>query len=794
MVWGTSVLDQIRFRIAYRYWMSGLGLFVLLSHSVVADSLFRIKDIRIEGLQRVSVGTVFNYLPAQINDQVDEQMPAAMIQALYATGFFDDVVVKRDGNLLVITVRERPSVATIDVEGNEAIATDDLKAALRDIGLAEGRIFKRAALDRVEQTLRGQYFALGRYGMTVESTVSPLERNRVAVHIRITEGLNARLKQINIIGNLAFDDKTLLGLLTLSESKWHSFYTGNDQYAKEKLVADLETLRSFYLDRGYIRFKILSTQVSISPDKQGIYITITLEEGEPFRIGDIRLAGNVDTIAYEQLFPLIHLRRGEIFSRRLVTESVERVSEFLGNEGYAFSNINPVPEIDEAQHLVTVTFFIDPGKRVYVRRINMKGNTRTRDEVLRREMRQLEGSWFSTELIKKSRERLQRLDYFESVTIETPAVPGTADLVDVNVTVTEKPSGNFLAGIGYSQSQGMLFNTSVSQNNFFGTGKRVSLAFNTSDANRLYRLAYTNPYYTVDGISRGFDLSYRTTDFDQYIGADYSTDVGMAELNFGVPLSDTSRAGFGVRYQYTKFIASTHADMMASQFIRQNGDRFNDVFLLASYTRDSRDSAMFPTQGGMQTLFGEVALPGSDLQYYRINYRSQYYWPLTKRFILSARADIGYGAAYGSTDSLPFFENFYSGGPNSVRGWAANTLGPRETTGDQDPTGGNFKLAGSLELFAPPPFSSQFAKTLRFGAFFDFGNVWWTEDPVLDSSGAAMIDNFGSIDLGDLRYSAGLSVAWLSPIGALSLSLAQPLNAQADDDEELFQFSIGQTF
>lgn len=749
-----------------------------------ADAQFRIADIRVEGLQRIAAGTIFTYLPVQIDDVVADDVTADIIRSLYATGFFDDVKVERDGDILVIWVRERPAVAQIDIVGNRSIKSEDLKEGLKEIGLAEGRVFNRSVLDRIEQELRRQYFAAGKYGMDVESTVSPLERNRVAVRIEVTEGLTARLKQVNIVGNEDFSEKKLLKQFTLGPSKWHSFYTKSDRYAKEKLAGDLEALRSFYLDRGYINFQITSTQVTISPEKNDIYVTIGIDEGDVYRISDIRLAGD-PSVPAEQLFPLIHMQRGEVFSRKAASESAERISELLGNEGYAFANVNTVPEVDPESKTVAVTFFVDSGKRVYVRRVNMKGNTRTRDEVLRREMRQLETAWFSADRVKESRERLDRLGFFEDVTIETPAVPGSPDLVDVDVAVKEKPSGSLLAGIGYSQSDGVIFNTSISESNFLGTGKQVSLAFNTSRSSQLYQVAYTNPYYTVDGISRGFNLAYSTTDYDQYIGADYTTDVGIAEMNFGLPISATSRAGIGFRYQYTHFFAGEYSDL-AQDFVANNGDKFNDFFLTASYTKDSRDSAVFPTKGTLQAIYGEFALPGSDLEYYRITYRGRQYIPLSRRFVLAVRADFGYGGGYGDTGAMPFYNNFYAGGPGSVRGWKAYSLGPRETTGYNDPVGGNMKLTGSVELFAPPPIGGKFEETVRVGAFFDFGNVWWTED-----SDLVVPTGF---DLGDLRYSAGLSLAWLSPVGALTVSIAQPLNAETSDDTQSFQFSFGKNF
>ncbi|MGB5831848.1 MAG: outer membrane protein assembly factor BamA [Thiohalocapsa sp.] len=756
---------------------------LILSPSSARSEAFQVADIRVEGLQRIAAGTVFNYLPVQIGDVVSDGITADIIRTLYGTGFFNDVTVEREGDVLVIAVRERPAVAQITLVGNKSLNADVLKEGLAEVGLEEGRTFDPSILDRIEQELQRQYFGSGKYGVGIESTVSPLERNRVAVRIEINEGLTARLKQINIIGNQAFTEKELLKQFELGKTNWLSFYSKNDQYAKQKLGGDLESLRSFYLDRGFIEFQITSTQVTISPDKKDMYVTIAVDEGEVYRIRDIQLAGE-PSLPTTQLFPLIEMRRGEVFSRKAATESADRVANLLGNEGYAFANVNAIPEVDEEGKTVAVTFFIDPGKRVYVRRINMKGNTRTRDEVLRREMRQLETAWFSTDLVKRSRERLKRLGYFDEVDMETPAVPGSADQVDVDVTVKEKPSGNLLAGIGFSQSQGIIFNTSVSQSNFLGTGKRIAFAFNSSRTNQLYQLAYTNPYYTIDGISRGFDLSYRTTDFDQLIGADYSTDIGRAAVNFGLPISDTSRAGLGFYYQNTRFFAG--ASLLAQEFVLENGEDFNDVFLTLSYINDTRDSAVFATDGTLQSLFGEVAIPGSDLQYYRLTWRGRQYVPLTRRVTLSLKADVGYGGGYGSTDGMPFFENFYAGGPSSIRGFKANTLGPRETTLDQDPVGGNAKLTGGLELYAPPPIGGKFEETLRLGAFLDFGNVWWTESTDLVAP--------TGFDLGELRYSTGLSAQWLSPVGALSLSVAYPLNAQEDDEEQIFQFSFGQTF
>lgn len=763
--------------------LAGLLLGQGLMPSLGRAEVFQIADIRLEGLQRISPGTVFNSLPVQVGDTVSDGVTGGIIRALYQTGFFDDVRVERDGNVLVIWVRERPAIAEIVISGNKDIDSDALKSALADIGLKEGRVFNRSVLDRIEQELERQYYSRGKYGVLIESTVSPLERNRVAVRIAITEGITARIKQINIIGAEDFTERELLEQFELGPTRWSSFYLKNDRYSKQKLAGDLERLRSFYLDRGYIRFEIRSTQVSISPDKEDIYITVAIEEGEPYRISDIRLAGD-PSVPSEQFFPLIELKRGEVFSRKRTVESAERISSLLADQGYAFANVNTVPEIDDEAREVAVTFFIDPGNRVYVRRVVMEGNTRTRDEVLRREMRQLESSSFSADLVRKSRERLQRLGYFDDVSIETPAVPGSPDQLDVAVRVEEKPAGNLAAGVGFSQSQGILLNASVTQNNFLGTGKRVAFAFNTSAANRHYQLAYTNPYYTVDGISRGFNLSYQETDYDELIGADYSSDIGVAGFSFGLPITDISRAGLGLRYQYTNFVPG--ASQLAEHFVQDNGHVFNDYLLTASYTRDSRDAAIFPTRGSSRSLRAEVALPGSDLEYYKLSYQEQLYIPLTSRLIFSISGNIAYGDGYGDIDYLPFFENYYAGGPRSVRGWSANSLGPRELASD-DPVGGNLRLVGSVELFAPAPVGGQFERTLRLGAFFDFGNVWLTDT-------SDLVDADDDVDLGDLRYSAGLSLSWLSPIGALSVSLAYPLNEKDGDETQMFQFGFGQVF
>jgi len=759
-----------------------LVLLALAAPAGAASDSFVIRDIRVEGLQRMSAGTVFNYLPVSVGDTMDTEKSAEVIRALYKTGFFKDVRLQREGDVLILSVQERPAIAKIEIRGNKDIETDALTQALKDIGLAEGRVFNRSVLDKIEQELQRQYFNRGKYGVKIETTVTPLERNRVAVDIDIVEGKAARIKQINIIGNTTFPEDDLLDEFQLRTTNLFSFYTRNDQYSKQKLAGDLETLRSYYLDRGYIKFAIESAQVSITPDKKDIFITIVISEGPVYTVSDVKIAGDL-VVEADELFPLIRVHRGESFSRKKTATSSEELSLLLSNRGYAFANINSIPEIDEENRQVALTFFVDPGKRVYVRRINMLGNTRTRDEVLRREMRQMEAAWFSTSKVNESRDRLRRLGYFEDVSIETPAVPGSADEVDVNVTVKEKPSGNFLAGVGYSQSDGFILNTSITQENFLGTGKRVSLAFNNSSAVTIYRLAYTNPYYTVNGVSRGFDFSYRATDFAEYNSADYVTDIGRAGVNFGFPISPFSQANMFLDFEHINLKPGAFASDEITYFVEQNGTKFNDFNITADWSYDSRDSSVFPTRGFYNSLVGEMTVPGSDLQFYKLRYRLQKFWPLTRDLTLMLRGDLGYGNGYGSTDSLPFFFNYFAGGMRSVRGFEQYSLGPQDSQGD--PIGGNLLTTGGLELILPAPLEG-FENTVRISGFVDAGNVFQTFDYPFASDQGFKLD--------EIRYSVGVGATWLSPVGALAVSLAYPLNAKSFDNTEYFQFSFGTGF
>ncbi|MFN2309488.1 MAG: outer membrane protein assembly factor BamA [Gammaproteobacteria bacterium] len=734
---------------------------------------FTVTDIRVEGLQRIAAGTVFSHLPVKTGETFDETRSAAAVRALFRTGFFNDVRIERDAGILVVVVQERPAISSIEITGSKDIEAEPLLASLKEIGFAEGRVFDRALLDKVEQELERQYFSRGKYAVKITTTVTPLERNRVGISIAVSEGLAARIKQISIVGNQAFDDKTLLGEFQLSTPTLMSFYTGVDQYSKQKLSGDLEALRTYYLDRGYINFNIDSTQVSITPDKKDIYITINLTEGEQYRVKEVRLAGDL-VVEPEVLFPLIDLNPGDVFSRKQVTETVTRVGAKLGDQGYAFANVNTIPEVDNEAREVVVTFFVDPGKRVYVRRVNMVGNTRTRDEVLRREMRQMEGGWFSSAAVERSRTRLDRLGFFEEVNVETPTVPGSTDQVDVNYSVTERPSGNLMVGLGYAQSSGILFNASVTQENFLGTGKRVNVAFNNSRVNTVYSFSYLNPYYTLDGVSRGLGAYFRSTDAGQANLVEYTADTFGGNVSYGIPLSEYNTARLDVQFENMDIKAGIYSPLTVTQFIDTHGNEFNNLKFTGSWTYDSRNRVIFPDQGTLQRASLSSTVPGLDLQFYKLGYEHQTFVPLTRLFTLKLNGEVGYGDGYGDFDELPFFENYYAGGVRSVRGFEDNTLGPIDPLSG-DPVGGGFRLVGNVELLFPPPF---FAKTnsFRMSAFLDLGNVF---------------PEYSDFEFGELRYSVGVGATWLSPLGALTFSLAKALNEKPGDQPQVFQFTVG---
>jgi len=753
-----------------------------MSFNANAVEAFVIKDIKISGLQRITAGAVFNALTLKVGDQYNDSKSEDVIREIFQMGFFSDVNLDEQGQNLIVNVVERPAIASIDLEGNEDIESEALLGAFNDVGLTVGRVFNPLVLDKVKTEMLQQYYNNGKYAAQVTSSISNLERNRVAIQIEVEEGDAASIIKINIVGNKIFDDEEILKQFELTGPGLITFYTNSDRYSKQKLTADLETLSSFYQDRGYINFKVDSTQVSISPDKNGIYITINVNEGKLHKVNEVKLAGEL-ILSPNQLIPYVRVQPGDVFSRQKATQTSEYITKILGHQGYSFANVNMIPEINDEDATVKITFFVDPGKRVYVRRINIEGNTKTRDEVLRREVRQMEAAPISTSNVENSKSRLSRLGHFDEVDVETIPVPGTTDQVDIKYTVKEKSSGNILAGAGFSQSQGLVLNASISQNNFLGTGKRVSASFNNSDINTIYSFGYTNPYYTVDGISRGFNVSYRTTDAEDANTSDYSSESFSTGVNFGLPLNESDSIGFGLDLEFTSLDLGYDPEDYPREFLGQtarfmldNGDSYTNLKASASWGTDTRNRAIFTTKGGSKRLSGIITVPGSDLEFYKISYNQKQYFPITKHTTLYLNGDFGYGDSYGDAESLPFFENYYAGGKGSVRGYSDNTLGPRDTNtlfDEDDPIGGSIKLVANAEFIFPVPLMPD-SKTVRLSTFIDAGNVY--DD---------------SIDLGELRYSVGVSAKWLSPFGALSFSLAAPLNSGDDDETEAFQFSFG---
>ncbi len=632
-------------------------------------------------------------------------------------------------------------------------------------------------MDQIEQELHQQYFSLGKYGVKIETQLKNLKRNRVEITIDIDEGDAAKIKQINIIGSHKFDEMKLLDKFELSTPTMWSDISGSGKYSKQELLGDLEKLRSYYLDRGYLHFSIDSTQVSITPDKRDVYISINVTEGEQYTVSKVTISGNM-VVPKEELRQLLTVQAGDIFSRRAVAESGNNLSQRLGIDGYAFANVNSVPDVDEKNRTIALNFVVDPGHRVYVRRINITGNTKTRDGVVRREVRQMEGGWLSSPLVERSKIRLQKLGFFDSVNVETPAVPGTKDQVDLNFDVTEGSTGNFTAGLGYGNTQGLLFNLSVTLNNFLGTGKRVSTEINNSRVNTIYRINYTNPYYTVDGISRGFSLYSRSTNARNANLVNFSTDTYGGSMNFGFPISEYNRASWSLGFENTRLdINELTAPKSYQKWVDANGDNYDSITTTVSWSHDTRNRAIFPDSGYYSLLSADIAVPGGDLEYYKLNIRQKYYIPLAKGTSLFFGADLGYGEGYGGTSALPFYKNYYAGGGRSVRGYRGNTLGPRDLTSNR-PLGGPIKIVTHVELFFPSPFAEA-ERSFRLSAFFDAGNVFESRQMIRDEG---------------LRSSYGVSAIWLTPVGALTFSWGWAVNAKPEDRTESFQFSIGTPF
>ncbi|WP_286236823.1 outer membrane protein assembly factor BamA [Neptuniibacter halophilus] len=767
----------------------GIGLLVALLFWVTAaqansPSSFVIEDIRLEGLQRVSPGIVFRNFPLTAGDQVDSAELSRATHKLFESGYFNDIQLLRDDSVLVLKLQERPSVSLIRLEGNDVLESEALLEGLKQSGLQEGDVFKRSTLEQIKQDLVRLYASQGRYGADVNTEVETLPGNRVALNINIKEGQVASIQHINIVGNNVYSDEELKDLFSLKLPSFWSFYKKDDRYARQKLSGDLERLRSYYLDSGYVNFSIDSTQVSITPDKKHIYITVNVTEGEQYTVRGVDLAGEM-VIDEAELQQVVLVEEGQTFSRRRITESQEALVKKIGDAGYMFANVAPAPELHD-DNTVTVKFFLDPGKRTYVRRVNIRGNTRTADDIIRQHLVQLEAAVASNERIERSKSRLEKTGYFKSVNVETSAVPGHDDLVDVNFAVEEQQSGNFSASIGFSQNSGLIFGLKVQQDNFLGSGKKVGIGLSNSDTLTEYSYSYLDPYYTVDGVSRGFNLYYRERDFDEDNTSAFSTDEIGGGVNFGYPIDEFQRLSFGLEVeQITINTNSTETPDEIFQFIADEGDKYFNYSLSAGWSDNHLNRGFFATKGYSQSASVELGLPGSDLSYYRANYNAKWYYPLTEdRFwVMGVKGRLGYGGELGSNE-YPFYKHFYAGGLKTVRGYEQNTLGPRDSK--DDPFGGNVLVAGSAEFIFPTPFVDD-KQSWRTMLFVDAGNVFDTS-----CSSTSVCED--GVQLDELRLSAGFGLSWLTPFGPLSIAIAAPLNDKEDDETEVFQFALGQSF
>ena len=758
---------------------------LLFSGMALARDPVTIRDIRIEGIQRVEAGTVFSYLPLRVGDLLDEERSDQALKALFDTGFFKDVRLELEGDVLVVIVEERPSIASVDIEGTKEFPADALKSSLQELGLGVSRTFDRALLDKAEQELKRQYNARGKYAATVTTTVTPLERNRVGLRFTVVEGDAAKIRQIRILGAKVFKEAELIDQLTLRTPDLLSWYTKNDQYSKQKLQADLETLRSYYLNRGYLEFNVEGTQVSLTPDRKSIYITISVTEGEPYKVTDVKLAGEF-LVPEDELKQLLKVAPGETYSREKLNASTKAISERLSNDGYAFANVNAAPEIDKENRTAAFTLFIDPGRRVYVRRIVVNGNTKTRDEVIRREFRQMEGGWYSSTQIEASKRRVDRTAYFSEVGIETPAVPGSSDQIDVNVKVKEKSTGAITLGGGFS-SDGFLLSSSVSQANVLGSGNSIGIAANTGRINTVYSLSFTNPYSTVDGVSRGFDLYKRRSDLALLsFGPRYNTDSIGGGVRFGVPINESDTINLGMAVESTDLEvfdcddpdSNRRSFRSACAYVARQGTTNSGVIGSVGWARNRLDSIILPKSGSRQRATLEVGVPGLDLKYYKFTYDHLYYTPLVGDFILKLNGELGYAEGFAGSE-LPFFKNFYAGGITSVRGFRTSNIGPKDGTGNlARPTGGNQRLVASAEVLYPIPGLGK-ERNARISTFVDAGLIRNSLESSPDDGA---------------RLSTGIGLYFVSPFGPIQLAISKPINPGPNDVVQTFQFTMGQNF
>ena len=791
----------------------------------IVQEPFTVGDIRIEGLQRISEGTVFNYLPVNIGDHLDGQRIGEAMRALYATGFFRDVELRRDGNILLVVVVERPSIAKFEIKGNKDIKTEDLQKSLRNVGLATGKTFDRSVLDEVKQYLTDQYFSRGKYAVRVDTKITELPGNKVDVIVDIKEGKRAKIEMINLVGNTKFKEKDVLGTFELKTPNWLSWYKQDDRYSRESLTGDLEKLRSYYMDRGYANFQIESTQVTIAPEKDDMYITVNVNEGDVFKVSEIKLAGTM-VVPEEQLRKLLVFAPGDIFSRKQVTSSQQLMSYRLGADGYAFAKIDPVPTSDNEKKTVSITFFIEPGNRVYVRHINFTDTTAINDETLRREMRQLEGGWLSNSAIERSKERLQRLPYVEKVEFETKPVAGSADLVDVDYKIKEGLPGQFGGGIGYSESQKFTLNGNFVHSNFMGTGDRIALEINAGKYSKSYVFAHTDPYTTIDGVARTTSLTYR--DITQFVAASsaFSTKQITGAIQWSYPISEYQYVQAGVSANKNTLVVSQgYSAQQAVDWVKQNGNTFlrtledtngdgvvnsldspYTIFGTQFYTYeltggwnfDARNRALFADRGLHVALSGRYAIPPSDVRYYATNFQYLQYVPIWRKWLLSFNAQVDYASALGRTTALPPYLNYFAGGPDSVRGYRESRLGPRDNIGIGNPYGGNFRIVNRLELIFPVP--EKWKSAARVSWFYDLGNVFQTGDKVKFLGVDDITPVNYHFNYANLKRSTGIAVQWLAPLGLFRFSYGIPLNpnpgdtVRFNDETERFQFSIGQAF
>jgi len=786
---------------------------------------FTVGDIRVEGLQRISEGTVFNYLPVNIGDHLDGQRIGEAMRALYATGFFRDVELRRDGNTLLVVVIERPSIAKFEIKGNKDIKTEDLQKSLRNVGLATGKTFDRSVLDEVKQYLTDQYFSRGKYAVRVDTKITELPGNKVDIVVAIKEGKRAKIEMINLVGNTKFKEKDVLAGLELHTPNWLSWYKQDDRYSRESLTGDLEKLRSYYMDRGYANFQLESTQVTIAPEKDNMYITVNVNEGDIFKVSDIKLAGTM-VVPEPELRKLLLIKPGDVFSRKAVTSSQELMSYRLGADGYAFAKIDPVPTPDNDKKTVSITFFIEPGNRVYVRHINFNNITAINDETLRREMRQLEGGWLSNSAVERSKERLQRLPYVEKVEFENKPVAGSADMVDVDFNIKEGLPGQFGGGIGYSEAQKFSLNGNFVHSNFMGTGDRVAVEINAGRYSKSYVLSQTNPYTTIDGVARTASLSYR--DITQFVAASskFSTKQLTLANQWSYPITEYQYLQAGVSANKNELVVSQgYSAQQAVDWVKDNGSTFErqledtngdgvvnsldspytvygtDFYtyeLTAGWNFDTRNRAIFADRGFHLAVSGRYALPLSTVRYYASNFQYLQYIPLWHHWLLSFNSTLDYAEPLGKTTALPPYLNYYAGGPDSVRGFRESTLGPRDNIGIGNPYGGNLRVVDRLELIFPVP--DKWKSAARISWFYDMGNVFQTGNKVqfLGEDDITPINYHFNYD--NLKRSTGIAVQWLAPLGLFRFSYGVPLNAypgdtvRFNDETERFQFSIGQAF